>query len=360
MVFNLKKCREPFLIIKTTLFFIISFFSSCSTEPEAIKFPQELTWTSDTLDYKESIQTRMTEIWASSSKDVWVCGHNAHSRGKIYHYDGKQWRDADYYKYLEGGIDVGGIYGFSAGNVWITGYHGNFNWKKSMVGHYDGTEWKITDLPTSETLWDIWGENQNDIWACGNNGIVYHYNGSSWVVDTVKIDTRGIHLFTLNSIIKYNGSIYAKGYKVIDQNYGGNVYYNFKKIDQSWVKIDSSIDIYPVNEKKFGSFKYYLSKGNRLFSCGVEGLFEFTDNSWHKVFETDMGIMSLCENKPGEFLAVGYYGKLYYSTGKNWELIKDLGYQGGYFTAVWTDGKEIFILSSDSAYPEKTIVFHGK
>ncbi|MBI1178809.1 hypothetical protein GC207_15360 [bacterium] len=38
--------------------------------------------------------------------------------------------------------------------------------------------------PTQKTLYAVWGSNTNDIYAVGDNGIVIHYDGTSWSVET--------------------------------------------------------------------------------------------------------------------------------------------------------------------------------
>ena len=37
----------------------------------------------------------------------------------------------------------------------------------------------LNDLPTN-TLNDVWGNSENDVYAVGNRGTILHYDGATW------------------------------------------------------------------------------------------------------------------------------------------------------------------------------------
>lgn len=114
---------------------MIIFSISCDKNPAdskaMTKNPRAYQWTVDTLAYVGSFQTSMRDMWGSSSKDVYVVGHNDQAFGKVYHYDGKIWTSVRLH-ILEGGTipnigTLSAIYGFSANEVWVVGERTYYN-----------------------------------------------------------------------------------------------------------------------------------------------------------------------------------------------------------------------------------------
>jgi len=119
--------------MKAIVFFcvtaIIIICAGCKKNPadskETPTNPRAYKWTVDTLAYPGSFQTSMRDIWGSSSKDVYVVGHNERAFGKMYHYDGRTWTPVRLH-ILEGGPlpnigTLSAIYGISANDVWVVG-----------------------------------------------------------------------------------------------------------------------------------------------------------------------------------------------------------------------------------------------
>jgi hypothetical protein len=71
-----------------------------------LKSPFDMTWTADTIYYAGSFQTLMSSMWASSSSDVWIVGHNDRSIGNIYHYDNTQGKMIDLWKKIYHQIQI--------------------------------------------------------------------------------------------------------------------------------------------------------------------------------------------------------------------------------------------------------------
>jgi hypothetical protein len=65
------------------------------------------------------------------------------------------------------------IWGSGPDDIYIVGRPG-------VLLHWNGTEWALQSLGTSETLTAVWGSGPNDVFVVGHKGLVYHYNGSGW------------------------------------------------------------------------------------------------------------------------------------------------------------------------------------
>ena len=66
-----------------------------------------------------------------------------------------------------------GIWGASARDIWVVGTDG-------LIRHYDGTTWSAQASGTS-SLGAVWGSSATDVWAAGYETIL-HYDGTNWSV----------------------------------------------------------------------------------------------------------------------------------------------------------------------------------
>jgi len=70
--------------------------------------------------------------------------------------------------------DLRAIWGASANSIFAVGTQG-------LIVHWDGTTWsKMTVPPTTSHLYGVWGRSATDVYAAGSLGTVIHYDGSSW------------------------------------------------------------------------------------------------------------------------------------------------------------------------------------
>jgi hypothetical protein len=65
------------------------------------------------------------------------------------------------------------IWGSGPADIYIVGRPG-------ILLHWNGTVWALQSLGTSETLTAVWGTGPEDVFVVGHKGLVYHYNGSGW------------------------------------------------------------------------------------------------------------------------------------------------------------------------------------
>jgi hypothetical protein len=72
-----------------------------------------------------------------------------------------------------------GIWGSSASDVWVAGVGG-------VILHYDGTKWTTpTALAGSTNVNAVWGSGANDVWFGGNGGLLIHWNGSTFSMSSM-------------------------------------------------------------------------------------------------------------------------------------------------------------------------------
>ena len=51
----------------------------------------------------------------------------------------------------------------------------------SIMLHYDGEVWKEQNSNTTNWLYGVWGNGEDDIYAVGDYGTVLHYDGTKFI-----------------------------------------------------------------------------------------------------------------------------------------------------------------------------------
>jgi len=355
------------------IFIVITLFSGCKkdsvVDTKPVKDPRTYTWTADTLGYPGSYQTLMTDIWGSSANDVYVVGHcSRDNNGVMWHFDGNKWTNvvlspnntSDW-----GAIGMTSIYGFSSRDIYaggdrITGYNPNppptFN-ISSLIIHYDGTSWKRVNTFHGRVIDDIYGISSTDIWAGGDQNTLYHYNGSSWIKDSVNITVPANYIFQISSISSFNSNYYAIANSY--DNAGHSINYLLKKTNDKWIVNDSTL-IGSGNEE-FG-WMLNKSKTNNLYSMG-RGIYKYNGTSWNHIFNSTPSFTGGMWGSSDDniFIAGNATGVVFHFNGSDWKQIEQLNNPQADYYGVWTDGTEAFVVGNinDGVYM-KTIVWHGK
>jgi hypothetical protein len=73
---------------------------------------------------------------------------------------------------LPHGNTLHGVWGTSATDVYAVGEMGT-------IWHYDGTQVTVMASPTTQTLWGVWGRGA-EVFAVGDSGTVVRFDGKSW------------------------------------------------------------------------------------------------------------------------------------------------------------------------------------
>ena len=350
---------------------VVVFNFSCKdsgTGPEEKKSVRDYTWTADTLAYEGSAQTLMRSIWGSSANNIYICGHNDRSKGNLWHYDGKKWNAVDIFKTVESTANtLYGVYGTSANNVWVVGSKIKDNPNPppnslypSFILQYDGSKWIEHKVNTNSAVYSVYANSPNDVWACGADGIVYHYDGSSWDIDTIRVSLSLGDQYNLFSITKVNSTIFAHA-AVFENNSSRDRFYLFEKNNDAWTKIDSFVIDSQNSQWKWGANHLYSTSFGKLYAVGF-GLYEREGNDWVTILPQEFAsFRGFREKGKNNMTACGDGGSAYHYDGNNWQEINVLHGKDLLYTGVWMEEDEAFVIGNDlSGYPQTTIVFHGK
>ncbi len=196
-----------------------------------------ITWFADTLgDYGQELK----DIWAADSVNFYAVGSINISSDpnriprSIIKWNGTDWVDLPEVGYGQSQqlSNTGkSIFGFSNTDIWIAGVS-RANGTVSLQGegypfsHFNGTNWTTITAPTPPwdifgirvNIYDMWGSDPNHLWAVGDSGLVYFWNGGIWTKQTVpqEIINAGMSLY---SIFGFSASdVYACGSNLSDQS----------------------------------------------------------------------------------------------------------------------------------------------
>jgi len=325
---------------------------------------RDYVWTVDTLAYPGSFQTLMRDIWASSAKDVYVVGHNDQNRGKMYHYDGSDWKLVRL-STSEGGnilgpIDLVAVHGFDSNNVWAVGekIYTNPNpppdfLDSSLIIHYDGTGWREVPIERGSFLTTIWGANPNNIWAAGIYGSLYHYDGVTW--EKISFDTT----INFGAMFGFSSSdIYVPCGRKIDTVSPDDTsqYLLYHYDGQKWMPIDSFLAYPGYGSAKFGYSKLWGTSDVSMYSVG-QMIFQKNGSAWKIILATTLAFYDIFGSSDLNVFAVGMYNQIFHFNGEDWYRFDQFIDLNKYCEGVWCDGNEVFLISSDS---RRTYVLHGK
>jgi hypothetical protein len=358
-----------FLIYASNLLcvFLILSCSEQGTNPtEQLKDPRDMTWTADTLVNPDprTYQTLMSTMYASSPNNVYIAGHTD-SRAQIWYYDGSKWKDIDLIDQF-GGYSVSGVSGLSERSVWVYGYQGfSMTWgtlKKCFVIQNNGNKWIPHYLDGYGRIIRVGGDKENNIWAVGDSGIVFNYNGTIWKKDYVKVNAPVGSSYFLNGVVVMNNTTYLTA-AIFDINQQREIFYFIKGAIGNWTIVDSMYLENPSSQIKFGNRGLYLSKEGELFSYGLFGIWKYNGTNWEQLINIDTDLIGVFSLKKNYTIAVGGLGYVFFYDGSSWtKLERFFRPQGGLnINDVWTNGKKVYLLANiTDSWPMKTIIFKGK
>ncbi|KAB2846770.1 MAG: hypothetical protein F9K45_01170 [Melioribacteraceae bacterium] len=351
---------------------VLVFNFSCKdsgTGPEEKKSVRDYTWTADTLAYPGSSQTLMRSIWGSSTNNIYVCGHNSNNEGSLWHYNGNKWRDIKLFDFISRSpYELYSVAGTLSNDVWVVGYRltgDNPNpppqsFHQSLILHYNGTTWKEENVKTKSAVFSVYANAENDVWACGEGGIVYHFDGSKWGMDTIKISVPSNSEYNLYSITKTLNTVQILG--ALSENFGAKTtYYLFELKSDGWSKADSFIIDSQNSQWKWGVNHLYATSFGKLYSVGF-GIFERIENDWKTILSQNFAsFRGFYELGKDNMIGVGDGGEVYNFNGNDWMLIERLKNTNILYTGVRIFDDEAFIIGYTlTGFPQKTVVLHGK
>lgn len=182
---------------------------------------------------------------------LFICG----VRRQVYQYIDNNWQlisqnimpsDGDKY------TDFEAIDGINENCLYAVGSDGT-------IFHFDGANWIQLDSPTNVHFSDVCCVDKNNIWVCGDNGIVLHGSQQQWHVISDDND------LTENwwAIEEYNGDIYIAGDDVLG------------------IIVDGVIEEVDIG-KKISTGRLHSNDG-RLWSVGESDIFVFDGQTWTEI-----------------------------------------------------------------------------
>ena len=178
------------------------------------------------------------------------------------------------------------IWGSSPNDVWaVLGTGINNLW------HFNGEEWNAWPERVGPSFYSIFGFAKDDIWIGGNNGKIYHFDGSSWSL-TFSFDIEGVSLVDINSIWGETATdIYAAGIIVYsdDNPQGFLIHYDGKNWGQILIT-DFKVQLQRVRTLK----KEVFLQGINIHSHpDTMSFFNLNDKKLSKLYTTNSNEVSL-------------------------------------------------------------------
>ncbi|MBF0450343.1 MAG: cadherin domain-containing protein [Candidatus Magnetomorum sp.] len=157
-------------------------------------------------------------------------------------------------------------------------------------------DWDILDsIVTYSDLEDIWGRSANDIYAVGNSGAIFHYNGISWskVVTTYDDD--------FNAIWGDVGMVYVVGNNGVVLQYNG----------YSWSKMFTG-----TTEHLYGVW----GNGRSVFAVGTYGtILKYNGVSWTEMSSSTTTTLLDVWGNENKMYAAGNGGLVLQYNGYDWQ-----------------------------------------
>lgn len=338
--------------------------------PEPVKSPREMKWKKTVITYEGSTQVLMSDIWASSPDNVYVCGHNDLVDGQIFRYNGESWSEVKIINAINDSYRINAVDGNNANDIYLAGaiidlvntdttYYLDYT---ALIVNYNGVNWVKEDIPVSkERLLCVYALSPNEVYAGGYGGMLYSYNGSQWSLDTINIPVNENHEVStqIRRISSHNNIPYFLGFKH-NNTTGYNTHYFYSYENRKAVLIDSTGILFDTQEK-FGTSSLYNYKNN-LYSYGRE-LFKYSGTGWNAETITPYEYVGLSISSENNWLAAGQNNKVYHYDGSTWAELEEIIYPDGdsWIRDIWHNEKEAFVVGYEiSAFPQSTIIWHGK
>lgn len=215
---------------------------------------------------------------------------------------------------ITGGIS--GIWGSSATSVFAVGnFNGGAPYVFGKICYFDGSSWTQESTCAWYSLHAIWGTSETDVFAVGGNdfdgvafnnqGIILHYNGTSWdAMIQGTINLKAIWGSSGNDVFAVGGI----------SNCGLNCPNNIGKIlhydGAAWDETSVDGVLYGVAG----------STGNDVFAVGIAGaIFHYNGSSWSAMTSgTTQNLYAVWGSSGSDVFAVGEGGTILHHDGSAW------------------------------------------
>ena len=216
-------------------------------------------------------------------------------------YDGNRWHSS------EGPIEstLYGIHGTSNNDVFAVGYGGT-------IFHFDGQDWQVMDNPTTTTLYKVWAAAPNDVYAVGQGGRILHYDGVQWLPMTSPVT---------NTLYEIRGTsadnIFAAGVNGTILHFDGSQW----RIQDSGVSATLS--------------GVWLFDNDDAFATGANGtILRYGPGGWQTMDNPGENYLNaIWGADPTNVYVTGSSGELLHFDGQTWSMIDSS--PGHYYQEIW-------------------------
>ena len=134
-------------------------------------------WSSVTLDDA----VRILALWGTAADNIYAAGGNTKTNTAVlFRFDGVEWSEA--LRVPDGG-SFSGLWGSTANDIFAVGGYSEDMLQKSIIYHYDGTDWSEEYASAMETLFSVRGDAAGEVYAVGaaaTGPVVLWHDGNRW------------------------------------------------------------------------------------------------------------------------------------------------------------------------------------
>jgi len=222
-----------------------------------------------------------SKTWGTSNGDVYADGVN-----NIHRFDGNQWHD------IPRPASVADVWGSEDGHIFVVGGGNN------RLYHYDGTTWSVDSLIVPNYDWDPWrrvsGASNSDVYIAGWDGWLGHYDGHDWSA------TRPDSMRSFSSVWKApDGPLYLSSYDSL-YTYDG----------QRLQPVDLGDFLWDIQVWGRSATEVYCSAGSG-------DLFTYNGSSWDQFADLDNSVEVVWGDRDSDRLYAGGRGIIWKFEGSN-------------------------------------------
>ncbi|MGC8898416.1 MAG: hypothetical protein ACP5ON_09325, partial [Bacteroidota bacterium] len=230
----------------------------------------------------------------------------------------------------------------------------------SLIIHYDGVKWSEYKV-SGGALASVWGSSPRDIWVGGRDGAIHHFNGSTWesalLDSSLRLLGRPLQIISICGFSE--ADVYVTATKPDQVSPIDTTFIYLYHFDgERWQREDSLLLTAGFKRWDFGPKLRVI--GSALYSAGG-GVFRRQTGSWMRLLD-DKDIGSVAGVSEDNLFAAGAHGKVYHYNGIDWYLYRELPGFDTFNSAVWTDGREVFVVEEivGAGYQTISLILHGR
>jgi hypothetical protein len=294
-------------------------------------------------DISVSIGYELIDVWANSQRNAYFL-----SRQKIWHYDGSVYAEMELPQQPSDFESLHSVWGSSDSDVYAVGNLGS-------IYYFDGNEWTLQITTVIHELSSVWGFSQNEIYAAGSipglpgsewgeySSTILSWSGDGWIVmnDFTDIDLRslwgtsGDNLFAAGARTEYVGGNDGLKYKPLVLRYQGSGWNtSFEMANEG-----SMYDIWGSSETDV------FAVGRAVDYSGL--VLHFNGSNWTEMPSgTSYSLNAVWGSSGSDVFAVGWQGAIIHYDGSEWRMM-DSGITEGLHDVWGTSATNVFAVGSN-------------